>query len=299
MNEASRKRVERAKWLAEVYASHPDVRTIILGGSSARGLAHENSDIDLGLFWAAIPPQETLSALLQLAGGRLRRSVDNRHRYSAGNPRREGCIEIATLEPTHDALQVDVDFEHETVTGTQEVLAQVLDEGDMSLEKQELLSVLQSGIVLYGRDIADAWRVRAQTYPDELVFRMVSHYCVGIGKHLLDQVCWTQTEDWFCFYDGLLDVGRRLVLTLLGLNRVWAFTDNPNLKGLKSAAEGLAWKPARFVDRFGRSLQSSPSAAIQGFADLTEEILDLVEVHLPGMNMSDDRESLKQVRRSS
>lgn len=298
MNDTSRILVERAKWLADVYASHPDVRVIILGGSAARGSAHEKSDIDLGLFWAAIPSQETLSALLQRAGGQLRRHVDNHHRYSAGNPRREGCIEIATLEPKSDSLQLDVDFEHETVKGTQAVLAQVLDDGDLSLEKQELLSVLSSGIILHGHGIAEGWQTSAQIYPDEIVYKMVSHYCVGIGKHLLDQMHWTHTEDWFCFYDGLLDVGRRIVLTLLGLNRVWAYTDNPNLKGLRSVTEGLSRKPAHLVDRLGWSLQGSPSAAIAGLTDLVEELLDLVEVHLPTMNVSDDRESLKRVRRS-
>ena len=296
MNDASRERVERAKWLAEVYASHPDVRAIVLGGSSARGSAHETSDIDLGLFWEAVPSQETREALLQRAGGRLRRRVDNRHRYDVGNPRREGCIEIATLGPMAGFPYIDVDIEHETVAGTQDVLAQVLDEGDLSLEKQELLSVLQSGIILYGHDTADTWRARARTYPDEVVSAMVSRYCIGIGKRLPDQARWAQTADWLCFYDGLLDVGRRLVLTLLGLNRVWAFTDNPNLKGLKSVTEGLAHKPVHFVDRLGYSLQCSPSAAIEGFADLTEEVLDLVVAHLPAMNVADDRASLRQVR---
>jgi predicted nucleotidyltransferase len=55
MNEASQQRIERARPVAGVYASHPDVQAIILGGSTARGVASADSEIDLGLCGRKLP----------------------------------------------------------------------------------------------------------------------------------------------------------------------------------------------------------------------------------------------------
>ena len=50
MNKESKQRLALAESLAAAYRKHPAVQAIILGGSTARGTAHEQSDIDLGLF---------------------------------------------------------------------------------------------------------------------------------------------------------------------------------------------------------------------------------------------------------
>lgn len=296
MNEASKLRIERVRTVAAVYAGHPDVRAIILGGSTARGVAYERSDIDLGLFWTHVASQNERGDLLRRVGGKLDRRVENHLRFSVGNPRRQGCVEIIELEPTFAAPRLRLDSEHETVGGTERVLLEVTEEHDLSLEKQELLSVIQEGIVLHGHDLVNRWREKAQSYPDELAEKMVTQHFLGVGKSLLDQVHWVRTEDWFCLYEGLLGIGRRLLLTLMGLNRVWAFTDNPDFKGLKPFVAGLELQPDRFADRLGQLLQSDAIDGIRGFVDLGEEITMLIEEHLPTVDTLGEREMFKQVR---
>jgi hypothetical protein len=299
MNEASKQRVEWAKSVAAVYADHSDVLAIILGGSTARGVAHEHSDIDLGLFWTQIASQKERIELMRRAGGKLDRCVENHLRFSVGNPRRQGCIEIITLKPTSAATPLRLDIEHETVVGTERVLLEVIDEYDPSLEKQELLSVIHDGIVLYGHDVVDRWREKAQRYPDELADKMVAQHFQGIGRSLLDQVHWVRTQDWFCLYEGFLGIGRRLLLILMGLNRVWALTDNPDFKGLKPFVDGLELQPDDFFDRLGQLLQSNAFIGIRGFADLSEEVVELIEAHMPTVDTSSEREMLNQVRGDS
>jgi len=295
MNEASQQRIEWAKTVAAIYSRHPDVRAIILGGSAARGHASEESDIDLGIFWSQLGSERERNFLIRQFGGNLTRSVDNYHRFRSGNPRREGCIEIIDFSPPAATLQVRLDLEHGKVTGTEQVLRQVLDDGDLSLEKQELISVIQKGIPIYGHEIVNRWREISNRYPDELAHKMVAENITGIGDLLLTQLGWINTQDWFCLHEGFLDIGRCLLLSLMGLNRVWAFTDNPDFKGLKPSIEMLELKPPNFINRLGQALQTDASTAILRFATLSDDVLDLIETHLPAEDTLSERQVLKQV----
>jgi len=295
VNEESKQRIKWAEALAAVYATHPDVNAIILGGSSARAVAHAGSDIDLGLFWKQLPSLKERLDFIDKIGGQLTRSVDNQHRYSIGNPRRQGCIEIVDIRPSADQPCIGLDIEHETVSGTEMVFSEVVDQYDPSLEKQELLSVIEHGIVLCGHDLVNRWRKKIECYPDELVEKMVSQNLTGIGAKLLNQVHWIHSQDWFILYEGFLEIGRRLLLTIMGLNRVWVFTDNPNFKGLKYIAGDFAWQPGLFVDRLGQLLQSNAFVSILGFADLIEEILEYVDMQLVSVDTSGEWEMLKQI----
>jgi predicted nucleotidyltransferase len=143
MNHASQQRLERAKAVAAIYASHLGIQAIIVGGSVARGTAHEGSDIDLGVFWIQIASQGERDNLIERIGGRLRRRVDNAIRYSEGNPCRQGCIEITEIEPIAAAHRLGLDLEHETTAGTERVLAQVIDELDTSSEREMLRRVVR------------------------------------------------------------------------------------------------------------------------------------------------------------
>lgn len=190
-----------------------------------------------------------------------------------------------------------VDVEHETVAGTEQVFIDVLDKYDSSLEKQELLSVLQIGIALYGHDLLDRWQEKSSYYPPEVAYKMIDNNFRGISSRLSVQLDWLVRQEWFCLYEGLLDVGRRLLLSLMGLNQVWAFTDNPDFKGLNSFVKGLELKPADFVNRLGHSLQNNALNGIKGLIGLSEDVLKLIEAHQPAVATLDETEKLRQVRR--
>ncbi len=186
MNEESKQRIELAESLAAVYTSHPDLHAIVLGGSTVRGVARERSDIDLGLFWTQVPSQNARGELVNGLRGQLTRCIENQHRYSIGNPRRRGCIEIINIQSTTDQPGLRLDIEHETVAGTERVISDVVDQYDNSIEKQELLSVIEYGIQLHGHDLVNRWREKMQDYPDVLAEKMVNQHLQGIGAKLLN-----------------------------------------------------------------------------------------------------------------
>lgn len=238
-----------------VYAAHPSVEAIVLGGSVARGTAAADSDIDLGIFWRELGHERERGDLLSRLSGELHRTVDNSERYSSDNPRREGLIEIIAVT-TSDSTTWAVDLEHETVTGTDRVISEVVDSLDTSLERQELISVIDIGIPLHGESLVRQWRERA-VYSDEFMNRVVCENLLGIGQKLLATKKWGDREEWFSVQESLLDVARRLFLTLLSLNRKWCYTDNVNFKGISGMLSGLELQPPSRRDSVRSSTLSS------------------------------------------
>ena len=57
MNAASRWRLSLSRLLAEHYAALPQVATVFVGGSTARGQADRFSDLELCVAWSS-PPSE-------------------------------------------------------------------------------------------------------------------------------------------------------------------------------------------------------------------------------------------------
>ena len=296
MNNASKQRIMIARSVAAIYAVHPDVGSIIVGGSAARTVAHELSDIDLGIFWNRLPTEEERNNLIPKVGGRLKRHVDNNLRFSSDNPRKEGLIEIIDLPPVDDFHVMEMDIEHETVEGTNQVLSQVIDQLDISLEKQELVSVIHDGIVLHGYNLVDQWRARSISYPQNYAEKMVAEHFSGIGLNLQEQIRWIKAKEWFYLYEGFLKIGRQLFLTLMGLNRKWVFTDNSNFKGWNTFADKLELKPEQFASRLGQAYQQRAPLAIQDLVTLSEEVLELIAVHMPTVDISTEGELMKRTK---
>ena len=47
-----------AAYIASVYATHPAVRAVLLGGSIARGWGDRYSDLEIGVFWQEPPADQ-------------------------------------------------------------------------------------------------------------------------------------------------------------------------------------------------------------------------------------------------
>lgn len=284
MNDPTAQRLDWARDIAAAFSRIEGVKAIIVGGSVARGDATERSDIDLGLFWTEVAPPEERLAIVRELDGTLTRQVDNRLRYSAGNPRGVGCIDIITLAPTPIRGPLTVDLEHETVDGTWQVISQVVDDHDIALDKHELLHVLVYGRALYGEALVEDWRAMARRYPEDVVSRMVARHFFGLGSRLSAIVLGVQQAEWLQVQQGLLNTARALVLTLSALNRTWIHTDNPSLKGVQRLIDRFDIAPDRFYDRLGNSVNSAAPAAVRIQAELGLEVLHLIPRVIPMVN---------------
>lgn len=282
-----------AEEIVAVYAGHPSVEAIILGGSVARGTAAAESDIDLGIFWKEIPQERGRGDLLSRLSGELHRTVDNSERYSSDNPRRQGLIEIIAVTAPDSTIWA-VDVEHETVAGTDRVISEVVVDLNTSLERQELLSVIDTGIPLHGASLVGEWRERA-LYSDEFMDKVVCENLLGIGRKVLAAKRWGDREEWFGLQECLLDVARRLFLALMSLNRTWCYTDNVNFKGAGGVLSGLKLQPSKFVSRLGEIFHSDLGLSVSNCAQLSMEVLHLAKVHVADSRLDGEMEVLEKL----
>lgn len=297
MSEESRVRKIVAEEIAAAYATHLGVQAIILGGSVARDRASASSDIDLGIFWSDLGSERERAGLLTKISGELLRTVDNSERYSLRSPRRQGLIEIIKVKPSAPGRFTRtwiVDLEHETVAGTEHVLSDVVGKLDTSLDMQELMSVIHRGIALHGHSIVRKWREHG-VYTDEFMREAVSESLLGIGKELRKAKNWGEHEEWFLLQESLLKAGRRVILSLMALNREWCYTDNLNFKGIAGFVSQLAVQPQDFMSRLGEVFQSDFRAAISNCAQLSKDVLNLAAEQLFDIRLDAEIEDLQEL----
>jgi len=163
VNEASRGRLALAQKIAPVYAEDPRVQAVVVAGSVSRGCADRYSDIELGIFWDALPTEGERRAAVARAGG------DLWHVFPC---------DAATEQWGEDyyVANVKIDARSATVRSVDQWLGDVLDRHEVEIPKQHLISALQHAIPLHGVPVVQRWQRRIASYPDELGRAMVQQY---------------------------------------------------------------------------------------------------------------------------
>lgn len=83
-------------------------------------------------------------------------------------------------------------------------------------------------------------------------------------------------------YHAFTQVQQKLLHVLLGLNRVYYF----GFKWLDVVAERLQYKPDDLVRRLTQVYQVEPAAGAHELSKLVDETYDLVEQHLPQVDVA-------------
>lgn len=141
---------ELAGRIAAIYAAPTPARAAILVGSASTGESDEYSDVDMGLLYDEIPPEEQLDAararvIRELGAVPLSRPNGDWYRVG-GVYCQMGLITLDALD-RHLDRALGPDFQ----------------EGD-----QKALSGWLHAIALHGENIVEARRRRVATYPEEL-----------------------------------------------------------------------------------------------------------------------------------
>src|SRR5215471_7328978 len=153
MKEASRWRSTLAQQIASHYHANPKVAAILIEGSVARDEADHSSDLDLAVIWSEPPTAQERRGILKRAGGKYW------HPLPASG-------EATDWSDRYDQEGVVIDVRHTTVAATEDLLAAVLEHGDLSLSRQQHLAALRSALPLVNPALINEWQLRAAAYPD-------------------------------------------------------------------------------------------------------------------------------------
>jgi hypothetical protein len=271
---ASRMRREEGVRIAAAYAGNPNVAAVVLGGSTARGDADRFSDLELGIFWLEPPTEDDRGAAIDALGGDLeqlypydgaeRAWFDDWKAGRRGNAPKTG---------------ISVETVHTTTATVDWALEAALELHDPADAVQSLLSVVVDGVPLHGHDVVERWRRAGSGYPPGLVRAVVEAH--GQIDHFWRFEMFRGRDNPLLAYGAVVDIHERLLRTLLAVNRIYFF----GFKSLDAVAARLNVAPSDLVARIRRTYGGGQKEAERLVGDLVEETYDIVERHVPGVDI--------------
>jgi hypothetical protein len=290
MNEASQWRHELVTQLAQLYADNPKVAAVMIGGSASRGHADQFSDVEIGAFWRDAPLlhdreqigeqyKKTVPADLRLYEYDADDSVWSDDyivgRDHTGQPKTGILVEVCNYT---------TDFMEQTLRG-------VLNDYDTREMSHNLIAGVVDSVPLHGQSLLEDWKNRAREYPRPLSTAVVQRY--GVIDHFWRwEMFLHRGENLMLFYQAFFNVHQRVLHTLLGLNRVYYF----GFKWIEVVAERLTVKPDDLALRIRQAYQLPPAEGAQHVTELVEDTFNLVETHLPEVNIKRLREIFRYRR---
>jgi hypothetical protein len=274
VNHESEWRLERGRWVAELYAENPKLRALVVAGSVGRGWADEWSDIELDLFWSEPPTDRDRMSVIERAGGTI--------------------VSFYPLEDEEwsDAYLVNgLKFEVSAflVSTLDRHIADVIDQYDATVEKQLRLAALQNSIALHGEDLIARWREKIADYPDALAEKII--------RDNVDFGGWNTVElsfargDLLLAYDLLSKVQKQVMAVLLALNRT--YMGHPRGKWLVHFAEGMRYKPEQFEERMLYALRAGSVDGAREMDGVIEETFALVEQQFPQIDLTEIKRDVR------
>ena len=268
-------RLEIARQVAARLRRHEGIQAIVVGGSVARGYADAYSDLEMPLFWEALPGDALRQGIATDLGAT--------YLYGYDGPAQEDQLLIGGFQ---------VDFWHNTVADEERVLDEVLCGYDTDLGSSNFLDTVRTCIPLYGEAIIARWKARARAYPDELAARAIEEAIARLDRGHLE--IHAARGNPTMAYAAIAALQQQLFLILLALNRAYY----PSFKWLYRSLEGMPVKPAEVEARFRRAYTAPIEAAIDDTLAVIDETLALVEAHYPQIDTAPARVRLATLRRA-
>lgn len=159
-------RLEVARTIAATYQADPNLLALLVGGSTGRGHPDRWSDLELGVFWRAMPPPEVRLTLADRAGATDRRTWPHdpaihaaEEEFWLGGPAGHGLL---------------VELQHQTLADLTASLDELLTKLNPDPYLLTVASALNRSVVLAGSDELEPMRQRVATYPQALAVAVAS-----------------------------------------------------------------------------------------------------------------------------
>jgi hypothetical protein len=266
-------RTEFARHLSKSIVTFKGIKVVVIAGSVARDFADEYSDLEIPIFWETLPDDATRHAIVA--------ALNADFLYTYDGPSREDQLLINGVQ---------VDLWHIPIAHEEKILDAVLLKHHFDLSTLNALDTIRSCIPLYGHEIVQRWKLRAQEYPDGLAEKVIQEHLTSFKTGELFIL--SQRNNPTAFYAQLSILQQEIFLVLLALNRKYF----PTFKWLYHVLESMQVKPESIDRRFRQVYEISYTEAIAETRSLLEETVSLVEMQFPNMDMTQIYRRLAYVR---
>ena len=275
MTEHTRWRLDLAKKMAAAYVENPKTRVVMVAGSTGRGTADAFSDIEIDVYYTEPPTEEERIAAVRRCGAEL---------VSLGEVEWEEQMDFSGFPAATSTFLVST---------MERFITRVVDQGDPDTDAQMRLYSVQHAIPVFDEDQAKAWQERADVYPDGLVTAMLDENLRFRFFRNVDMIL--ARNDAVALYDGIVEVQKRLLRALLGLNRIYLPIPDP-IKRLDEIIDEIQVKPDDLSNRLREILHVDGPRGIDELEHLIEEVFGLVAEHCSSFDIASRRGDLKKIK---
>lgn len=273
-------RISLAHEIAPLLMAEPNIEACFVFGSAALGISDQYSDLELAFIWTQLPSAKELEA------------VSHRVGVSGWQIEPYGKDKRAWLEQFY-LLGMKVEVGHWSHSTMDDIVTSVVAQYDVSqhgllFENQTVVSHLQHGVILHGKNVIQRWQTQIESYPEQLVIAMVQ-------KHLKfrpfdGQRILTERLELPLLYENTCSFARWILNILFALNRIY----HPGYKWTRYWTEVMLIKPPQLFVRLESSFQSDAKSGTEELGQLIKETLDLVREHLPSIDLEQQYATLAQ-----
>lgn len=280
--EASQYLLALAKERIQAYTNHLKAKAGMVTGSTATEQADFYSDVEMFIYYEQLPSIEEL----QLA----------RQQNNGSEPIRIlGNYDEGFWGEFYFIDGVEFQIGNVTIEFWERDMARVLQELDVTSPAQKALLGMLDCIPVYGEELIQKWKRQIANYPDALATAM-------IAEHLNFFPIWAVEEhlaarDTTLFQHQIrLEAGQNLLGVLAGLNRLYYSTFQ--FKRMKQFIEQMDIAPENLYLRLESLYHQEPLTVASQLKELVAETVELVELHMPEIDTSKVRKSLKRQPRT-
>lgn len=275
MNDISRQRFALAQTIAANYLTNPHIKAVGLTGSVARGEADAYSDIDLSLYYSQLPSETEL----QLA---YERNQGAEYRLYACDRNAGYVVEQYFVQG------VKCDIGHVTVDRIEHDLPETLQQADPDTLMLKVLAGIEEMRPLYGASLIEQWKAIVTCFPDALAEAMVTQHLQFRSLWVLS-IYGVRRNDLLFTQEQLLDVAKRVIGVLSGLNRIYYPAMSAEFKGMENLIERMTIAPENLAFRLKSLFGEAPDRSVALARELIEEVFALVEKHMPEIDTATAR----------
>ncbi|HLJ54603.1 MAG TPA: nucleotidyltransferase domain-containing protein [Chthonomonadaceae bacterium] len=264
---------EIARRIVREYTALESARAAMLSGSAAEGHADRYSDIDMMVYYDALPTDAELEEARIANGGGTRI-------WQAGD-RAAGAVMEA-----YPVAGVECQIVHVTTAAWERDMGVVLEQHVVETPLHKALSGLLVGIPLYGDERIAEWKARAAAFPEPLRAKMAAHYLSffpiwGMRERFFsrDAVLW--------FHQIRVETLQNLLGALAGVNRRYYTTFQ--FKRTADFVATLGACPEALAARLEEALAAEPDRAAVLLEALVRETVGIVEHELPDLDTATAR----------
>ena len=258
------------------YARLDGVACTAVIGSSAEGRSDEFSDLDLAVYYHALPPEPAIQAVRpHVGGGPVTLHIGT---HASGE-----YVEAYRVEG------VDCQVGHTTIERWESDIRGVLDGKDIGSPINKALSGTLVAIAITGESLLRGWQDTIRVYPDALAHAAASHFLKFFAVWgVIDRLERRDAPLWL--RQVLVDSSFNILGALAAVNRVYFTTFQ--FKRQAAFIDSLKIKPADLSCRLAELWTlPMPEAAIR-LRSLVEDTVELIEEHAPQVDTSAARRAL-------